>query len=136
MELEYNNKVTAENYLRERGVDLAIELKSVYISDLGEHAVEQFIHQVEEYLIDVFTMDPYTWDGELKTEHQHKCFTKAVIYQIDYLLAHPEIINESGLNSSGMIFIDHFKLLELGLHPMVKGIMHRGGMANLKRSGW
>jgi len=130
MELEYQNIVTAETYLKERGVDLSIELTTVYTSDLGENAVQQFIHQIEEYIRDYFTSD-YSWNGVLKTTWQTKQFTKAVIYQIDYVLAHPEVLNLSGLTSAGQL-IDHSKLLELGLHHMCYKCMHNGGMANLR----
>lgn len=132
VEFNYNNVVTADMYLKERGVDLHNELATIFTSDLGENAVEQFIHQLEEYILDYFS-SVYDFDGDIhsKNDFQKKQFAKAVIYEIDFVLAHPDCLTENGISNAG-VGIDYDKLNQYGFHPMVKNMMLKGGMANLR----
>lgn len=142
----YETLVTKEDYLQSTGVDLYAELAAVTINDVGDDPVPRFIYGVEEFLKDYYSAPPYSWDGnpllpkqydnngvEIKETHRIKCFKKAVIYQIQYLIRNGSIFNDSGYNVQTGQIVPREQLEKIGVAPLAHRQMRMGGMANLMR---
>ena len=145
-EFTYTTLVTKEDYLQATGVDLYAELAAVTINDVGDDPVPRFIYGVEEFLKDFYSSAPYSWDGnplepkrydnngvEIKETNRVKCFKKAVIYQIQYIIRNGSIINDSGYNTQTGQIVPREQLEKIGVAPLAHRAMRNGGMANLAR---
>lgn len=128
---KYNNVTSADDFMQERGIDMYQELTTIRVGDLGdpELEVECFIHQVEDYLENYYSVY-YGFNGDvhnLKFQNQINCFKKATISQALYYLAHPDI--RKAIENS--ITLPKDALRDLGVDVDAEMYMRRGGFANV-----
>lgn len=122
------NITTKDDYKMLFGIDLDAELGNP--NDTGDKNSTILIRRVEDFIKAYYSEPNYRWDGEVKSDHQKKCFRLAVCYQIEYVI-NSGTLNHSGFDVDTGIKITRDDLEKLKVSGDAHYFMRKGGMANL-----
>lgn len=127
------NITTNEDLLHYKGINLNVD-STGQINDVGDEPAARQINDVEEWLI-AYIHENFSFQGDRQdlSEHQKKCFIKAVCEQIDYILDNGDVRGMAGLNAETGAVIDSKVIATKELAPSAYKCLRMCGLANLRR---